>query len=247
MKGLLHRLAARAVGRAVPVRADARLSFGAAGLDWADAGEQAPSVGRPAVGEREQGRRDSEPVTQPRGDAAPAAPDLFEPRQARPLEPPLVRGASAQIPPSAPGQGAPRETLEVSAEGAGFVTTLLVASSSDSPDTVVPRPSSESRDTARNLPGLALPPALRPAAPPAQSNAAFSVPPVSHSPPAAARQGSAGAGDDRTEVHIHIGRIDVTALPDAPQRRAPAAAAPAATAATAPMSLDAYLARRSRS
>jgi len=45
---------------------------------------------------------------------------------------------------------------------------------------------------------------------------------------------------EATEVHIHIGRIDVTALREAaPARRRPAPA-PAAT------SLDAYLAKRSR-
>ena len=53
---------------------------------------------------------------------------------------------------------------------------------------------------------------------------------------------AAGAGrEDTTELHIHIGRIDVTAVREAePTRRKPAAA-PAAT------SLDAYLAQRRRS
>jgi hypothetical protein len=278
MKGLLHRLAARAVGRAVPVRADARLSFGGAGLGWADAGEQAASLGRqaartmplgesvapvPPAHDRELGRRSeagampfssmSGPFTHPRGDEVPAAPRLFEPQQARPVEPRLLCTASAQTPPPESGERssarssavtvevAPRRTIEVSGEGLAFVTKLLVESSSDTPDTPVMRPSPESKDPALKMPGpAALPPALRPASSSAQPNAAFSAPKVSHSPASAARQGAAAAGDDRTEVHIHIGRIDVTALPDAPLRRAPAAAA-------APMSLDAYLARRSRS
>jgi hypothetical protein len=55
-------------------------------------------------------------------------------------------------------------------------------------------------------------------------------------PPAAAR-----AADEATEVHIHIGRIDVTAVHEAPPPRRKQAST------QAPMSLDTYLARRSRS
>jgi len=48
------------------------------------------------------------------------------------------------------------------------------------------------------------------------------------------------AADEPAEVHIHIGRIEVTAVPEAPPpRRRPAKK-------QAPMSLDAYLAARSR-
>jgi hypothetical protein len=47
--------------------------------------------------------------------------------------------------------------------------------------------------------------------------------------------------DEATEVHIHIGRIDVTAVHEAPPPRRKQAST------QAPMSLDAYLARRSRS
>jgi hypothetical protein len=54
-------------------------------------------------------------------------------------------------------------------------------------------------------------------------------------------QPAPGAADEATEVHIHIGRIDVTAVHEAPPpRRKPAST-------QAPMSLDSYLARRSRS
>jgi len=50
----------------------------------------------------------------------------------------------------------------------------------------------------------------------------------------------AGAADDPTEVHIHIGRIDVTAVHDAPKVRVkPTAKSPS-------LSLDAYLAGRSK-
>jgi hypothetical protein len=47
-----------------------------------------------------------------------------------------------------------------------------------------------------------------------------------------------GATDDSTEVHIHIGRIDVTAVHEPPPRRR------APVTGNAPMSLDAYLAKR---
>ena len=58
----------------------------------------------------------------------------------------------------------------------------------------------------------------------------------------ALQQGVAAAqGESDTEVHIHIGRIDVTAVHEAPPQRRRAAASPA------PMSLDGYLAQRGRS
>jgi hypothetical protein len=55
-------------------------------------------------------------------------------------------------------------------------------------------------------------------------------------------QGSTAApGEDNTEVHIHIGRIDVTAVHETPAARRRAPGAPA------PMSLDGYLAKQGRS
>jgi hypothetical protein len=58
--------------------------------------------------------------------------------------------------------------------------------------------------------------------------------------PQVATGGAADAGGDAAEVHIHIGRIEVTAAQEAatPRRR------PAPS--RAPMSLDAYLDRRRR-
>jgi hypothetical protein len=50
----------------------------------------------------------------------------------------------------------------------------------------------------------------------------------------------APASEQATEVHVHIGRIDVTAVHDAaqPRRKSPAKAQPT--------SLDAYFAKRGR-
>jgi hypothetical protein len=59
--------------------------------------------------------------------------------------------------------------------------------------------------------------------------------------PAPWQQEAAKAADEATEVRIHIGRIDVTAVHEAPPPRRRPAPTPA------PMSLDTYLARRSRS
>jgi hypothetical protein len=59
--------------------------------------------------------------------------------------------------------------------------------------------------------------------------------------PARWPQAGADVADEATEVHIHIGRIDVTAVHEAPPPRRRAAPT------LAPMSLDTYLARRSRS
>jgi hypothetical protein len=47
-----------------------------------------------------------------------------------------------------------------------------------------------------------------------------------------------GAVEETTEVHVHIGRIEVTAMHE------PAPAKPAAARRPAPMSLDDYLAKR---
>jgi hypothetical protein len=59
--------------------------------------------------------------------------------------------------------------------------------------------------------------------------------------PAWPQTGSAASvAEETTEVHIHIGRIDVSAVPEpAPPRRRPATG-------PAPMSLEGYLARRGR-
>lgn len=61
------------------------------------------------------------------------------------------------------------------------------------------------------------------------------------SPAAASAQRTPAAAESATEVHVHIGRIEVTAV------QAPAAPRPAARGGPQPMSLDEYLARRERS
>ncbi|MDO9598369.1 MAG: hypothetical protein Q7J47_11680 [Azoarcus sp.] len=60
------------------------------------------------------------------------------------------------------------------------------------------------------------------------------------SPAAASAQRTPAAADGPTEVHVHIGRVEVTAV------QAPAAPKPSARSGPQPMSLDDYLARRQR-
>ena len=65
--------------------------------------------------------------------------------------------------------------------------------------------------------------------------------PATRPVPAAVQMAApSGPGAD-TEVHIHIGRIDVTALHEAPRPKAKP------RERTQPVSLDAYLAARSKS
>jgi hypothetical protein len=79
-----------------------------------------------------------------------------------------------------------------------------------------------------------MPPAARPAALAPQT-------PPSARRVATLQSSTAAPGEDNTEVHIHIGRIDVTAVHETPAARRRAPGAPA------PMSLDGYLAKQGRS
>lgn len=71
-----------------------------------------------------------------------------------------------------------------------------------------------------------------------QASAALAV--ASSQKPAPVIASVTQTGDDSTEVHIHIGRIEVTAVQEAPAPRATPRKKPA------PMSLDTYLAARSK-
>lgn len=73
--------------------------------------------------------------------------------------------------------------------------------------------------------------------PPRDATAPLRAFPANLPPPQAVAQATA---HDDTEVHIHIGRIEVTALHEA----APPARRRVAAAPRAPMSLDSYLAAR---
>ena len=244
MKGLLHRLAARAAGTAVPVRSDVRLAFG--GGDFAD-GEGIETA----------------PMRQP----SLIAPAVVELRAERPIEPPreaspalIVEGSVphpiAMQPASVPAPARTREPVQHSSDAE------RVADESPPPPLMPASPIGRQGVERREAPAAI----AEPAPPEAPSDRAAShnvqgpeplMPMVARdravvSPSAPATTLRIGtrppsavapeAADEPTEVHIHIGRIDVTAVHDAPSApRKRAAATPD------PMSLDAYLARRSRS
>ena len=94
------------------------------------------------------------------------------------------------------------------------------------------RPAMHFDDPAPLMPRTARPAPLAPVAQPSARR---------FLPSQGASSANAANGDDSTEVHIHIGRIDVTAVQEAPPPRRRAAAAPP------PMSLEGYLAQRGRS
>lgn len=257
MKGLLHRLAARAAGTAARVRSDVRLPFGGGG--WGEAVEtqlDAAALSLPA---------DAPSRTQAPTGHVPAGPAVVAPAPMAELraslssvlagaEPPAFKApepharraaietnGDERMPPRLLGKGPdPRAHVDAPAQREDVETRR-------EPAAVAPQPPSSARraapvigapSTSRH--GRVEPARLMPAATPRQPPAA----PVSvagqaawaaHPPPRAAK------AEEPTEVHVHIGRIDVTAVPEpAAPRRRPAGA-------PAPMSLDSYLARRSRS
>jgi hypothetical protein len=96
-----------------------------------------------------------------------------------------------------------------------------------------------SRRAASADPPLLLPAALHPVAGTSGKPSARS--PVVGQPFTASPLATSGAAaDEATEVHIHIGRIDVTAVREAPRVRA------TSSAKSPTLSLDAYLAGRGR-
>jgi hypothetical protein len=264
MIGLLHRLAARAAGTARSVRSDARLPYGGGALPWADAPRplpvglsqaRAPGPGRQAspTGSR-PGRSDPRPVTPAapltaiRAEAPPkVAPpvghepvDEFEAGTPREREPPLgadkLLSIQDKLPLPAtegrqPAEHHHRNPPEPVSEGDTSVASDVALEHVETAPALTPaEPVAHlSLMAERSAPGLTLPPAMRFPLP-ASPQAVFP------------REPAAASSDEAAEVHIHIGRIEVTAVHEAPppprRRQAPV---------QAPMSLDAYLAKRGRS
>jgi hypothetical protein len=280
MNGLLHRLAARATGTAVPVRSDAGLPYGGGAPAWADTPESEFAETRDAL-------RPGEQASLPRGDQ----PGGVEPG----LLPPSTAVQTAAVAPSdkTPSGMAPRVAHDLMDESKPAIAPL--------PEQPLPRrtevPSVRDQEPVAPLPeppllaraevplvrdAGALPAMLgepltehrhRPGVAPFESSADVAarvappqgnptplMPPAAdqsrHGPILAASmrstlgatrqlgawpQAAAKPAEEATEVHIHIGRIDVTAVHEAPPPRRKPAATPA------PMSLDTYLTRRSRS
>lgn len=242
MTGLLQRLGARATGTAWPVRADARLPFGAermaplpAAADTVaeEAAEAAEAAAQPRGAPQRQ-RAGTGPAAAPCAAEAlpqallPAARTLqqADPAQAIPASQPATRLQQHPDTPAAP------QRISARAPDA--------PDASDAPDA---QPQSDD-EPARTATQAARAFAAATDAPtpllPTTAGTASPQPPARHAawPTAIGTQHSPTAAPQETEVHIHIGRIDVTALHEAPRAKAK----PRERAQ--PMSLDAYLARR---
>jgi hypothetical protein len=250
VKGLLHRLAARAVGTAVGVRSDARLPFVGSAL-IRDAADRAEAI------RKERARTDSgaelggdvsqphQPERQGLLKASTAAWDigvveglgaLGEVRGTLPAD---ASGPLDDADPSVPAQllpGTPQNDIPSS----GARTTSFPRA-----EAAAPRDGRAIDSRARVLPldesppGAGEPVLLMPSAPRnrlATSTTVHSAPHFSAVPEAS----PIAPTETAAEVHIHIGRIEVTAVHEASRpRRERAPSAPS-------MSLDAYLAKRGR-
>lgn len=241
MSGLLHRLGARAIGHAWSVRSDAALPF--AGGRWAESAVEAaerPSTGvtlsppvarRPDATAPEQAPasaapRSTETAPSPRMASSPRWPQPLAPTPApdAAVRPDPVPARSTLVgpvprfetpPPESPHSGPTRDGAM------GAAPALQVASrSATEPKLPAPLMRGPEADAA----ALTTPPPWRTAA--AQSLEATQAM-AARTPPAA-----------ESEVHIHIGRIEVTALQEAPRPKAK----PREPAQ--PMSLETYLQQR---
>lgn len=232
MTGLLHRLAQRATGCAWTVRSDVRLPFGADGLD-----------------------RPHDETVPPLMEAA--VPQTHAPARPRPAEPAsLVTAAPGQaMPPrgqspavaAQPGRAQPVEA-EAAAQRTPVATTPPAQppgapGAAAVPATAMPTmasPQTPARPPSTPPPRREEPAPLLPPQPGAAGHAAPLAQTVRGPAAFALRPAPQTAASPETEVHIHIGRIDVTALHEAPRPKA------RPRERTQPVSLDAYLAARSK-
>jgi hypothetical protein len=219
MTGLLHRLAQRATGNAWTVRSDVRLPFGADGLD------RPPDDTAPPLMEA-------------------AVPEPHAPARPRPPEPAsLVTAAPEQaMPPFVQSSAVAARAGRVSpVEAEAAATRRPVAATTPTQPHGAPGTAAvpaAAMPTMASLHTLARPQSTPP---PRREEPAPLLPPQPRGPAAFAfRPAPQAAASQETEVHIHIGRIDVTALHEAP----PPKARPRERAQ--PVSLDAFLAARSK-
>jgi hypothetical protein len=238
MTGLLHRLAARATNDGWTVRSDARLPFGAHALG------QAPDTAPRLVDAAGPATR-----AQVRAGPGTTAPATAVPPQAA-LPPARTPGAAAR-PGSQGAQGAqdmaavPAPLMPAAAEPAAQHAArgaATLAPPEARPGAATPAMAFlRTDDRPRLSQSLSEEPALL--MPPQPSTAGHAAPQAQAVQGAAAfaiRAAPQAGASGETEVHIHIGRIEVTALQEAPLPKAGARErAPA-------MSLDAYLAARSK-
>lgn len=253
MTGLLHRLAARANGTAWAVHSDARLPFGADQL-------------LPEGGAAQEEQNSHAGVAQTAGMQAPLEAALPALQRARPATsaavPPLsalLHGLPAALDPqpasppvllaSVPAQAARPNALaaEGAAEAKQKASAPLQAAAITHGALQTPAVRPSDWNTARD--GAVQPNTAphwqhsepAPLLPPMRADASSSGMGTPQQLSALRAMGAAqqNPSSQDTEVHIHIGRIDVTAVHEKPQPKA------RTRERTQPVSLDAYLAARS--
>ncbi len=266
MTGLLHRLAARANGTAWAVRSDARLPFGADHLP-PEGGAAQDSQNPKAPGEAIRGMeapldaalpphqraKAATPATAATSTAVPppsALPHGPPPAQdTQPASPPVLTGPGQAKPASAAALAAGRALQQPHAPGAtdaASVPAQSATSTRSAPQAPTVRHSDWNAARENTVqPGPAPHWGAEPAPllPPVDANASPSGMDTPRQLAALRAMGAAqqSQSSQDTEVHIHIGRIDVTAVHEKPQPKARARE----RERTQPVSLDAYLAARS--
>lgn len=242
MTGLLQRLAARATGNAWTLRSDARLPFAVAAASMAEVPSLA-SRDPAAPLQSTQASEGQPPLAQP--GQPPTAPSLLHPMPVAAHAPHL---AAMGHPTSTPSRQSPAlmKTAHTDTSERPDPNTVARALEKSEPNTAAAAATGNtlapwaSRSTGHADPAPLLPPRTG-----RNASTASSIPQASaHSRPLYAPGPlpqsftTTAQGAEPAEVHIHIGRIEVTA--------APAAQAPRhqARERTQPLSLDAYLARR---
>jgi hypothetical protein len=261
MTGYLQRLAAGAATIDRPIHPVVPPIFAAAAGDRSDqpsleeisvsraadaAPPRAPPIGPPAGPQRAPIVADVEPPVAAAPDAATPDPQASPPRLA-PAH--VVAAATTDVAPRRADQ--PRrddpDRLRPGDEkpDSGKANAIGVQHARPTPDLAAPRANADRHDAARRDVTLVraertVVPLLAPAAPTDRETPAFAAlaPPRPASTSASQRRApdARHAANEPHEVQIHIGRIEVTAVPPAPAR----VAAPRRTG----MSLDDYLKRR---
>ncbi|MBW8313357.1 MAG: hypothetical protein K0M73_00480 [Hydrogenophaga sp.] len=246
MTGFLQRLAQRATGSARTVRAAPGARFAPEPLGHGTPMQQdAPAPESRTPFEPASSTTATPPGASPGGFPAPVL-SPADARRQRAAGPPLrgQTGATASTPApllapadeaAAPASAwAPRAIASMSTPRPPHPVDEAPAARSANPapsETAAPRPDA----TPANASAPAWPPIKPLLAPTIRVRwpASAALPPLAHQP------GRGGPADTTTEVHVSIGRIEVTAIhePAAPAQRA-------AARRKAPVSLDEYLARR---
>lgn len=240
MSGLLQRLAARATGSAWTLHSDARLPFAGGTLAMAETADMAPAAPPdPANSPATVVARRTEP---PASDAPREPAPIAAHTPHRPAMP--GHAATAAIQPAHETRVTARAADEPVEHSIQNDTVHAAQSAPTDAAWVSTAPPRAVHPTVHADPPPLLPnhrsdgsAAARPAT--AHATAASVTPRPPHALPTLRQPASAAARPvEPTEVHVHIGRIEVTAV------QAPQTAQRPVRERTQPLSLDAYLAKR---